>query len=251
MSQKLDSVSPGAKSKPFNWSGFYAGVNAGATWAEWRVSSSVGCIDNDASGAFGCPVTTPAEVPGSTSGPAVNAAGTGKLSDRGFVGGAQAGYNLQTGGYVFGLEIDAGSFQLGASRTVTTANPPNVTVGTAFDTDWLFMVRSRVGLPVTPTLLLYATGGFALTNLGVSNSASSIGAANTHGLVTGRVLGAGAEWALDRNWSLRAEYLHLDFGTVTVNAPTTAPSLVNDFNTIGTTADLTAQIVRAGISYRF
>ena len=67
--------------------------------------------------------------------------------------------------------------------------------------------------------------------------------------MTGHTIGAGAEWALSRDWTLRGEYLYLDFGNVTINSPTVQPA--GDFNTARTTADLTAQIVRLGLNYRF
>jgi outer membrane immunogenic protein len=249
MSQKLDSLPP-KNSRPFNWSGFYIGLNAGGASATSRINSSVACKNNDppVDTIFSCPFTTPDEVPGSTTAAPLAAAGTGKLSDGGFTGGGQVGYNLQTGSFVFGLEVDAESFRLGASRSVATAGPIFIT---SFDTNWLFTARTRIGLPVTPSLLLYATTGFALTDLSVGNSVAGIGAASSRGLVTGRTIGAGAEWALNRDWTLRGEYLYVDFGNVTTNAPTAQPNPAADFNSVRSTADLTAQIVRLGLNYRF
>ena len=249
VSQKLDGVTAAAKSRSFNWSGFYAGVNAGGTWAASNVGSLAECLDigplSTPNNALECAPITPAQLP------AVNAAGTGSLSDRGFTGGVQGGYNLQTGGFVFGLEVDAESFKLGASRSVTI--PALATVVTTFDTNWLFTARARVGMPIAPNLLVYGTAGFALTDLSVGNSVTTIGAASTRGLVTGRTIGAGAEWALSRDWTLRGEYLYLDFGNVTVNAPTSisGAQLTDDYNTVRTTADLTAQIVRVGLNHKF
>jgi outer membrane immunogenic protein len=249
VSQKLDNSD--FKSKTPNWSGFYVGVNAGGAWGQSHIGTSVACLDIDGDHAFTCPFVTPPETAGATTGPAVSAAGTGTLSDRGFTGGVQTGFNLQTGGLVFGLELDTQSFRMGGSQSVTV--PGLATVVTSFDTDWLFTARSRVGLPIAPNLLVYATTGFALTDLSVSNSVTTIGAASARGLVTGKVLGAGAEWALTRNWTLRGEYLYFDFGSVTVNAPTSisGAQLTNDFNTARTTADLTAQVVRMGLNYKF
>ena len=210
MSQKLDSLPP-KNSRPFNWSGFYIGFNAGGASAASRINSSIACKNNDppVDTIFSCPFTTPDEVPGSTTAAPLAAAGTGKISDGGFTGGGQVGYNLQTGGFVFGLELDAESFRLGASRSVATAGPIFIT---SFDTNWLFTARTRIGLPVTPSLLLYATTGFALTDLSVGNSVTGIGAASSRGLVTGRTMGAGAEWALNRDWTLRGEYLYVSEG---------------------------------------
>jgi outer membrane immunogenic protein len=255
VSQKLDGAVAAAQDKSFTWSGFYAGLNAGNTWATSKIGTSVECLDIGAGidppdGNFTCPFTTAAESPGSTTAAQLNAAGTGKLSDHSFIGGAQAGYNLQRGGIVFGLEIDGSSFNLGAARS---ASALGATVTTSFDTDWLFTARTRLGVPVLPSLLLYGTGGFALTNLGVANSVTSIGTASTHGLVTGWTAGGGMEWALSRNWILRGEYLFLDFGKVSVNTPTaiSGAQLSSDYNTARSTADLTAQMLRVGLNYKF
>jgi outer membrane immunogenic protein len=250
MSQKLDGAVAAAQAKGFTWSGFFVGVNAGRAWGDARTSTSVVCLDP---AQVDCPFTLPSQFA------AIGAAGSGTMSDRGFVGGVQAGYNLQTGSLVFGLEVDVQSFRLAASRSVTTQDPNNVlnsiTVGTSFDTDWLFTARGRLGWAVAPNALLYVTGGVAATELGVSNSLSSSvsgaqGAGSASGLVTGWAVGGGTEWALSRNWTLRAEYLYMDFGKVTANAPVSDPAAGFN-NNMATTVDLTAQIVRAGINYKF
>jgi outer membrane immunogenic protein len=117
--------------------------------------------------------------------------------------------------------------------------------------------RSRIGWAVTPNVLLYGTGGVALTELGVRNSLSSAGTAviaqgtgSASGRVTGWAIGGGAEWALNRHWSVRAEYLYLDFGKVTANA-FVVDNAAGFNNNVGTTVDLTAQIARAAVNYRF
>ena len=48
MSQKLDNIGAAAKGRSFNWSGFYAGVNAGGASARSGIGSSVRCVDDDA-----------------------------------------------------------------------------------------------------------------------------------------------------------------------------------------------------------
>jgi outer membrane immunogenic protein len=45
-------------------------------------------------------------------------------------------------------------------------------VTTSVDTSWLFTARPRIGWLVQPQLLLYATGGLAVTNLKVGNNVS-------------------------------------------------------------------------------
>jgi outer membrane immunogenic protein len=257
MSQKLDDLVGAAQAKKrFNWSGFYAGVNAGGASADARTSTSMTCIESGPPfpvPPVDCEFTQPQF-------PAIGAAGTATLSDRGFTGGAQAGLNMQTGSTIFGLEVDVQSFRLAASQSVTSAIPAgfvtgagSVTVGTSFDTNWLFTARSRLGLAISPNVLLYGTSGLAVTELGVRNSFSSTvspvtGAANDSGRLVGWTVGGGAEWALDRHWSIRAEYLYLDFGKVAVNAQVGAFPFLNN---LATTVDLNAQIVRGGLNYKF
>jgi outer membrane immunogenic protein len=250
ISQKLDGAVAAAQSKSFTWSGFYAGANAGKTWARSKIGTSVECLDIDGDGNFACPIRTAAEDPVTPNAAQFNNAASGKLSDSSFNGGLQAGYNLQTGGIIFGLEIDGGSFNLGAARS---ASALGTTIATSFDSDWLFTARTRLGVPVAATLMLYGTGGVALTNLGVTNSVTSVGTASTHGLVTGWVAGGGVEWALNRNWILRGEYLFLDFGKVSVNTPAalSGTQFTDDYNTVRSTADLTAQMLRLGLNYKF
>ena len=110
MSQKLDNIGATAKGRSFNWSGFYAGVNAGGAWANrgwvhWLSATISRCFQPlFPDGVLACAPITPAQLP------AVSAAGTGTISDHAFTGGVQGGYNLQTGGLVFGLELGAESF---------------------------------------------------------------------------------------------------------------------------------------------
>jgi outer membrane immunogenic protein len=260
LSQKLDSATQRAKG--ITWSGFYVGVNGGMAWSDVQAGTSAVCNDTHdpalvppAFNGIDCPF---ASVPVDQLA-VIGTAGSGGMSDRGFLGGAQAGVNVQKGSVVYGFEVDVQSFKLGASRTGTTPDPNNaanlITVATAFDTDWLFTARSRLGWAVSPNFLLYATGGVAATELGVSNSlSSSVSSAQAAGSAGGRVigwtLGGGAEWALSPNWTLRGEYLHLDFGKVTANAQVRDPA--HDFSTnMTTTVELTAQIVRAGLNYKF
>ena len=146
----------------YNWTGFYFGGNAGYAWGHSDVSSSFSC-PSDA----GCSVSNVQNLANITS------AATGSLSPTGFTGGVQAGYNWQFDATVFGLEADFNAFDLNSSRSVAV---PSVTTSSIFnptttvDTNWLFTLRGRLGHTVAPTVLLYATGGLAMTDLQVSNS---------------------------------------------------------------------------------
>ena len=103
-----------------------------------------------------------------------------------------------------------------------------------------------------PTVLLYATGGLAATELGVRNSISSSaslaqGSSNATGRLAGWTIGGGAEWALGQHWIVRGEYLYVDLGKVTTNATVEGTPFNNN---MATTVDLTAHIARAGINYK-
>ena len=105
------------------------------------------------------------------------------------------------------------------------------------DGDWYSTVRGRIGLTATPTLLLYATGGLAVAR--ISSSANvTFGAdrfflsnnafAGSHSETRmGWTIGAGSEWAFLPNWSLRAEYLFMDFGSFSYALACTVPSCSN------------------------
>ena len=147
----------------YNWTGFYAGGNAGALWGQSNVTSSAPCTATFSPPGYFCTTTF-----GQANGVAVGAAGTGSLSASGFTGGVQAGYNWQTGSTVLGLETDFGAFHFRGSQTVSAHYPVNgpvvgtgdvFTVGTSADADWLFTARGRIGWTITPNILAYATGG--------------------------------------------------------------------------------------------
>ena len=85
---------------PFTWTGFYIGANAGGIWGQGGAWTAVY--------ANGFPWSTLifqrlAEV------------NLGN-SNTGFIGGGQAGYNWQTGSWVFGVETDFDGSSLSRSR---------------------------------------------------------------------------------------------------------------------------------------
>ena len=64
----------------------------------------------------------------------------------------------------------------------------------------------------------------------------------------GWTAGAGIEYALTGNWSVKAEYLYVDLGSFNFDAPlVVAP----DGRTWGLNTKLRENIVRAGFNYKF
>jgi opacity protein-like surface antigen len=62
----------------------------------------------------------------------------------------------------------------------------------------------------------------------------------------GWALGAGVEYALGNNWSLKGEYLHVDFGSVD-----TTYTCSGCTTSVVTSARATNDIFRIGANYRF
>jgi len=201
-------------------------------------------------------------------GPQVASAGTGSLDGNGVIGGGQAGYNQQSGGFVYGFEVDLSALDLDESRQASgnyliPAGGPvtgnTFTIGSALKTNWLFTARGRLGWAVS-NLLLYATGGLAVTDLEVTSTfkdnvrtvgpGASMFARNTQ-TKYGFAVGGGAEWALTGNWTLRGEYLYVDFGSVAASGLATNPDLPGAATPISVSEDLSEHIARAGINYRF
>lgn len=254
-----------AQQPTYSWTGFYVGLNAGGAWGRSDADTAVNCSVSPVAGPpfpYFCDSTGD----GAANGAAVGAAGSGPMTADGFTGGIQAGYNWQGPSLIYGLETDFDAFHLHGTRQGTGAYPVTyipVTAGTAFavnssfSTDWLYTFRGRIGLPVSSNLMAYATGGLALTRIGVdtsfsdSNFPAATGSANGSETKAGGVIGGGVEWAVSANWSVKAEYLFMDFGKVTATGTISNPGGFGYTQGISTSSDLTAQVARIGINRRF
>lgn len=106
----------------YDWSGFYAGVNAGYGWGEAY----------DAAGAvIGAPASPVNQI-------------------NGMLGGAQVGFNAQHDAVVFGVEAD-----------IQASGLSHALPGVTFGLDYLGTVRARVGVDVGNGILPYLTAGVA------------------------------------------------------------------------------------------
>jgi outer membrane immunogenic protein len=154
------------------------------------------------------------------------------LDPKGFIGGVTAGYNFQTGTWVWGLETDL----------MWSDMKDDVTCGAATCTTkntWLGTTRGRIGYGGWDRWLPYITGGAAYGSVKAENSLTG----STSETRFGWTVGAGLEYAMWNNWSVKAEYLYADLGKFDCGAPCGA----------GTPNDVSfkSHIVRAGVNYRF
>jgi outer membrane immunogenic protein len=124
--------------------------------------------------------------------------------------------------------------------------------GTNVTTDWL----STLGWAIDK-VLVYGAGGVALTDLRVGDTshdndgAGAIGGSNISKLKAGWTLGAGVEYFLWRNWTVRGEYLYVDLGSVSTATTVTNPSFPGLSNPLSITGKVTGSIGRAALNYRF
>ena len=227
------------------WTGFYLGLNGGYSWGNSRrevnfVTSTGGIV---------------------TGGGTIT--GSGQDLEGGLFGG-QIGYNWQTANWVLGIETDIqwanqrGSAVFNCPSCVTL--PSGVTrTGAIVDQnlEWFGTFRGRAGFLVTPSALLYATGGLAYGSLktditlagftpaGVPISATASGS-NTR---VGWTVGGGVEWKFSPNWSAKVEYLYMDIGRTSGTAFLTTPAgAVIGANV---TSRVTDNIIRGGFNYQF
>lgn len=158
----------------------------------------------------------------------------------GFWGGALAGYNFQAADMiVLGVEGDLGGGDVNGNGVVAPP-PPEPDHHYTYDLDWNAHLRARAGVAVDKALFFVA-GGLAAAGhtLSIEENGQSDGEdSQTH---YGWTIGAGVEYAITENLLLRAEYLYDDYGSQTYS-----DDAGDDYD-----VDLTAQTVRAALSYKF
>jgi len=271
---------PAAPVIEFSWTGFYVGLNAGGFWG-W---GHEGFWIDDSPGmryfTFGA-------------GQAANIAqvmsvGNVGVKNSGFTGGAQIGYNYQTGPWVLGWEADLNWFNPSATSTRNSFLPVPAfalpgpvpvpfTITDSTSGDWLSTFRIRGGYhPFTSNnLMIYGTAGFAIANVNLTSSYADgttcppqISCAlranvNTTQTATGFAGGAGFEWMFARNWSFKAEYLFVSVkgSDVAVTAlptggtiPTSCPVVVGNpgfCSIFHYRPEFIENIVRVGVNYHF
>ena len=174
---------------------------------------------------------------------------------RGWLGGLQAGANLQFGRLVVGLEAD---FSWSRVRSEFSCFPFGDQVCTG-ESEWFGTVTGRTGVVFGPSLF-YVKGGAAWTREKITDLATCSGSQPCFaaGIPArpgveftgyqnrfGWTAGFGVEYLLANNWSLKAEYNYMDFGrrSITLNA------LDGDFFT--EEVDHRVSLVKVGFNYLF
>jgi outer membrane immunogenic protein len=191
------------------------------------------------------------------------------------IGGIQEGFNWQFApAWVWGIEADWSFTDAGRTLsqqlTVRGVTDPFSNSSLSTKLDWLGSARNRLGYLITPSMMVYGTGGVAWGKIAYSGSVSLndaccgyVYSANTSFSRTavGWTAGAGLEWMITDHWLLRGEYLFYDLSSGQ-NMNSNNPLTFNGLCVIGhcpppaaTTsfswANMTVNEVRAALSYKF
>jgi len=185
---------------PFTWQGFYIGVNGGYGWA----TSTLSGVGGDST-----------------------------VHPKGGLLGPTVGYNMQMGGFVFGLEGDLDYSWMRATNDATAPCP-----SCEVRNNYLATARGRVGY-AWDRWLPYVTGGAAFGDMQFKTPAGGSQAKDK----VGWTLGGGLEYAFAASrWSAKAEYLYVDLGTANCDAAHCGTSVDSSFK---------ANTFRLGINYHY
>jgi outer membrane immunogenic protein len=209
----------------FNWTGFYIGAHAGYT----RGSSTF--TDTDRGGSAGV----------------WNAPGDRFTATRsGLAVGAQAGYNYQINSLVIGVEADLGYLGGSASRSsVLAVDTRGETKGGIYAT-----ARGRLGFAVDKALF-FVTAGVIGVDAGarINDTTPPTLTTDRSGFRAGWTVGGGLEYAIARNWTLKADYLYYDLGGKLVSGQQDGvPGAARNF---AFDASGKGHIARLGVNYLF
>lgn len=234
------------------WDGFYMGGDVGSVQSKTKTHSLV------APGGTYFNYTADA--------PQIVAAGDHRLSNWHFSAGVFGGYNYQINNVLTGIEasINRTSIKNSVSTTENYFSDPTFqfTFSHALQSHWQETLRLRLGL-VQNCWLAYFTGGAAMTHIKYISSlkdnntqaGSGLPGAQANGQTTktkfGWNLGAGAEYALNDTWAIKAEYLYIDFGKVRTNYNLIPSPMLSEFSSsLKDTAEFVTQSMLVGIIYR-
>ena len=237
-----------------NWTGVYVGVVGGHSWGSTdnNLHSNAQPVDPSIAQVVNASFYT-------QSSPVSNHFGLD-----GFSGGGELGYNYQVKQFVIGIEGDmqyqgitkSNSFTDNGGvitvlptcqATVTTCNLPTqqplVPGATHIKNDWYSTLRGRVGMTHN-NFMGYVTGGLAMSQYDMSINTYSYQLSSSSVLL-GYAVGAGLEYKVLNNISLKAEYLYLGFQNS--NASYSIPYS----STISSTSTLDQHTFRVGVNYHF
>jgi outer membrane immunogenic protein len=200
----MKQVVPVPEPCPIDWTGFYVGGHVGYGFTDFATDF--------------IPLPTAAQF--------FNLQPTTLNTDaEGFFGGIQVGYNHKFGAFVVGVEADGSWSDISGDRdsrpiiqnngTVFAGTNPHLE--THQDVNWFGSFRGRIGFTPVCRMLLYATGGLAVADVDYAADTEFRPTGTVHYPASfsetqlGWTAGAGAEFAFNKRWSVKVEYLYYGF----------------------------------------
>ena len=229
-----------------SWSGLYVGGHAGASWANNEFFDVLGGAE------------------------------AAKFTAEGYFGGAQIGYNWQTGTWVLGAEIEGslshlqrgvlggfcGGFQNFGCLGQQCGGFQNFGCGfgggcvplgfqnfgcagqLGVHVQSLALLSGRLGYAMDRTLF-FVKGGAAVAHDKYVVNVPGVLSATPTSTRWGWIVGGGIEYALTAHWSIKVEYDYIDLGTERLNFVSPG-GVVFTFDQIQQ-----VQLAKGGINYRF
>jgi outer membrane immunogenic protein len=258
-----------APTPAFSWTGWYVGVNAGASFGRAKT-------DFNGAPGFSTNATLATEAP-------PGFVGTDTADPSGFIGGGQIGYNWQWSPIiVLGIEADfqgaleKDSITLSSNFTAPASNGGTPLFGSnvvdySAKIEWFGTVRGRIGYVWgNGNVMSYLTGGLAYGKVDVAGTSTLIANNLAAGVPpvtqafdhsktnTGWVAGYGTEGVIDflgaHNWTWRIEGLYMDLGHLDTTGPGASFAAGPNVLTAGpahTHTHFTDGILRGGLNYKF
>ncbi len=185
-----------------NWTGFYAGVNAGVVFNNAQLTSQqLGFISPSGTCNMSSDFST-------------------------FSPGIQLGYTYQfTHSFVAGIEANT-TFNTNQKHTSSCKSEfnPDVNDSFTFRNQTQTSIKGRVARALNwnkSIFLPYLTAGASFANLGLTYQNEGGDHYSNTTTAAGWLIGGGVEWAFMQHWSLRAEYNFVDYGdAINLNIPT-------------------------------
>ncbi len=234
------------------WDGFYVGLSAGYAWGNADFNAYPGGSwigDPDALG--------------------VMASATRGMNLSGGAVSGSVGYNYEFAPFVAGLELDGG--WMGLRDPLTVGPFPGVLRGFYATTmgassSYLLTARGRLGYEITPSLLAFAAGGLAGSDISAQQTiyfnnprppvvlplTTALGGWNAgeiSGMRMGWTIGGGFEWMFAPHWSAKLEYMYADFGKQDVSSAYLSTNGL--LYTVDHQFSRNVNIVRVGLNYHF
>ena len=175
---------PAAIPAPF-WQGIYAGGHIGALWSTIDAADNVVFVS-----------------------PSVTLLANRSVGITGWFGGAQLGYNFESGSFLWGIESDIGGMDNRGSHSFSLTNPTRLLTVSSTG-GWYGDLTGRAGY-VYGSALFYAKGGFAFFTGDVTVADLTDGISQNSGTFTGWTIGGGFEYMVSPRWTVKAEYLYFD-----------------------------------------